>query len=92
MVACLLLFLFFKRFYLGANLYNINRIIITEALHVRMLSVGVLPCLRKAAVVPEDRAVIITEVALLYILGDWIIRFFRRNLEDLWDGTQESEV
>mmetsp|Transcript_16723 Transcript_16723/g.48018 ORF Transcript_16723/g.48018 Transcript_16723/m.48018 type:complete len:323 (-) Transcript_16723:7-975(-) len=58
---------------LGTDLDNINRIVIAEHLELRVLLVGVLPGLGKAAVVPEDGAVVVAEVALLDVLGNGVV-------------------
>mmetsp|Transcript_27018 Transcript_27018/g.46077 ORF Transcript_27018/g.46077 Transcript_27018/m.46077 type:complete len:267 (-) Transcript_27018:55-855(-) len=65
---------------LGSNLNNINRIIITEALQLGVLLVGVLPSLGKASVVPEDGAVVIPEDSLLDVLRDGVVGFFGGDL------------
>ena len=61
---------------LGTNLNNINRIVVTESLQLRVLLVGILPCLGKAAIVPEYMSMVISKLSLLDILRSWIIGFF----------------
>mmetsp|Transcript_13462 Transcript_13462/g.17009 ORF Transcript_13462/g.17009 Transcript_13462/m.17009 type:complete len:248 (-) Transcript_13462:258-1001(-) len=53
---------------LGANFDNINRIIVTKDLELRVFLIRILPCLWQTSVVPEDWSVVITEIALLYVL------------------------
>lgn len=42
--------------------------------------VAVLPCLGEHAVVPEDGAVVVAQLALLHVLSDRIRRLLRRHL------------
>mmetsp|Transcript_31072 Transcript_31072/g.56376 ORF Transcript_31072/g.56376 Transcript_31072/m.56376 type:complete len:264 (+) Transcript_31072:262-1053(+) len=74
---------------LGTNLNNINGIIITKALQLGVLRVGILPSLGKTSIVPEDGTVVITKLALLNILCDGIVGFFRGDLHfglgHFWD-------
>mmetsp|Transcript_7880 Transcript_7880/g.11331 ORF Transcript_7880/g.11331 Transcript_7880/m.11331 type:complete len:293 (+) Transcript_7880:64-942(+) len=67
-----------KRF--ASNLNNIDRIVVTENLELRVLLVGVFPGLGDAAVVPEDGSVVITKVSLLDILGNGVALFLCGDL------------
>jgi hypothetical protein len=52
--------------------------LLVRALH--QLTVGVLPGLGKAAVVPEDGAVVVAKIALLDVLGDGVVGFLCGDL------------
>ncbi len=63
-----------------SDLNDVDRVVVPEALQLRVLQVGILPGLGEAAVVPEDRAVVIPQLALLDVLRDGVVRFLRRDL------------
>ena len=66
----------------GANLHHVNGVVVAEGTaHVGVaLDVGVLPCMRQAAVVPEDGAVVQARLALLLVLHDRVARDLGRHL------------
>mmetsp|Transcript_23214 Transcript_23214/g.34623 ORF Transcript_23214/g.34623 Transcript_23214/m.34623 type:complete len:232 (-) Transcript_23214:251-946(-) len=65
---------------LGANLDNIDGIVISKDLELGVLLIGVLPSLGKASVVPEDGAVVVPELSLLDVLGDRVVLLLGGNL------------
>mmetsp|Transcript_90945 Transcript_90945/g.283349 ORF Transcript_90945/g.283349 Transcript_90945/m.283349 type:complete len:231 (-) Transcript_90945:261-953(-) len=64
----------------GADLHDVNGIVVPRALGLGMLDVGVLPCLRQHAVVPEDWPMVVTELSLLDVLGDRVARLLDGHL------------
>mmetsp|Transcript_4872 Transcript_4872/g.3111 ORF Transcript_4872/g.3111 Transcript_4872/m.3111 type:complete len:232 (-) Transcript_4872:72-767(-) len=65
---------------LGADLDNVDGIVISKDLELGVLLVGVLPSLGKASVVPEDGAVVVPELSLLDVLGDRVVLLLGGNL------------
>mmetsp|Transcript_11286 Transcript_11286/g.13423 ORF Transcript_11286/g.13423 Transcript_11286/m.13423 type:complete len:207 (+) Transcript_11286:153-773(+) len=55
-----------------ANLHDIKRIVVTESTSdvIVSLDVWIFPSLRQAAIVPEDRAMVVTNLPLLHVLFD----------------------
>lgn len=53
---------------LGSNLHHIQRVIVALEAQLRMQNIRILPGLREGSVVPEDRTVVVSELALFNIL------------------------
>jgi len=55
---------------LGSNLHDIQRVVVAFETQLRMQNIRILPCLRKGSIVPEDRTMVVSELALLDVLCD----------------------
>ena len=63
-----------------ADLDHVKRIVVTDTADLVVHHIWVFPGLRKAAIVPEQRAMVVAKLALLDILRDWVEFLLGRNL------------
>mmetsp|Transcript_58851 Transcript_58851/g.127742 ORF Transcript_58851/g.127742 Transcript_58851/m.127742 type:complete len:285 (+) Transcript_58851:280-1134(+) len=82
-----------------ADLDHVQRVVVAGALRLRVHDVGVLPGLREHAVVPEDRAVVVTKLALLDVLRNGVAALLRGHLHlrlghlrDLDDAVEDARL
>mmetsp|Transcript_52621 Transcript_52621/g.152995 ORF Transcript_52621/g.152995 Transcript_52621/m.152995 type:complete len:241 (-) Transcript_52621:108-830(-) len=80
----------------GADLHGVQRVVVAADLELRVLVCWILPSLRKHAVVPEDRAMVVPQLTFLHILRDGIVgllgvdlHLLLRHLGDLHNHIQE---